>query len=111
MSLAPREKRVLADIEDSLRSTDPRLATMLAGFTVPRWWKIRQALSWQLAKICLTAIFLAATAAGLVLFGLLSAPARQQQCASPHQGLPGLTFAACPPPRGGPPSGTHPPGM
>lgn len=35
MSLAPREQRLLARIEHSLRSTDPRLARMLATFTLP----------------------------------------------------------------------------
>jgi hypothetical protein len=35
MSLAPREQRVLAKIEHSLRSSDPRLASMLASFTLP----------------------------------------------------------------------------
>jgi hypothetical protein len=34
MSLAPREQQALARIEDSFRSTDPSLATMLADFTV-----------------------------------------------------------------------------
>jgi peptidoglycan/LPS O-acetylase OafA/YrhL len=35
MSLAPREQHLLARIEHSLRSTDPRLARMLATFTLP----------------------------------------------------------------------------
>jgi Protein of unknown function (DUF3040) len=35
MSLVPREQRVLARIEHSLRSSDPRLAHMLATFTLP----------------------------------------------------------------------------
>ena len=35
MSLAPREQRLLARIEHSLRSTDPRLARMLATFRLP----------------------------------------------------------------------------
>jgi hypothetical protein len=35
MSLAPREQRLLARIEHSLHSTDPRLARMLATFTLP----------------------------------------------------------------------------
>jgi hypothetical protein len=35
MSLAPREQRVLAKIEHSLRSSDPRLAHMLATFSLP----------------------------------------------------------------------------
>jgi hypothetical protein len=35
MSLAPHERRALASIEDSLGGSDPRLATMLATFTLP----------------------------------------------------------------------------
>ena len=35
MSLAPREQRVLARIEHSLRISDPRLAHMLATFRLP----------------------------------------------------------------------------
>ena len=35
MSLAPNERRALAGIENALRSSDPRLAAMLATFTVP----------------------------------------------------------------------------
>lgn len=35
MSLAPREQRVLAKIEHSLRISDPRLAHMLATFRLP----------------------------------------------------------------------------
>jgi hypothetical protein len=35
MSLAPKEQRLLARIEHSLRSTDPRLARMLSTFTLP----------------------------------------------------------------------------
>lgn len=109
MSLAPREKRALARIEDSLRSTDPELATMLARFTVPGRWRIRrQELRWQLTRVYLAAVFFAITAAGLVLWALLSAPAHQQQCSSQaQQGLPGLTFAACAPVHSGPASGGH----
>jgi hypothetical protein len=35
MSLAPRERRTLASMEDSLCASDPRLAAMLATFTLP----------------------------------------------------------------------------
>lgn len=35
MSLAPHERRALASIEESLGSSDPRLAAMLATFTLP----------------------------------------------------------------------------
>jgi hypothetical protein len=35
MSLAPREQRLLVKIEHALRSSDPRLAHMLATFTLP----------------------------------------------------------------------------
>lgn len=101
MDLAPHEKRVLASIENSLRSTDPALATMLTRFTVPRWRKIlRPGLPRRLTTVSLTAVFFAFAAAGLMLWTLLlvpSAPAHQQQCSSPQQGLPGLTFAACAP--------------
>jgi hypothetical protein len=110
MSLKPHEKRVLAGIENTLCRTDPELATMLATFTVARRWKIRRPeLRWRPVKACLTTAVLAITA-GLVLWGLLSIPARQQlQCASQRQGLPGLTFAACGPVHGGPASGSQRP--
>jgi len=104
MSLKPHEKRVLAGIENTLCRTDPELATMLANFTVP---KIRHPqLRWRPVKVYVTATVFA-IAAALVLWGLLSIPARQQQCASPRQGLPGLTFAACAPVHGGPASGSQ----
>ena len=35
MSLTPAERRALARIEDSLRSSDPGLAAMLATFALP----------------------------------------------------------------------------
>src|SRR5438067_8736951 len=35
MSLAPNERRALAGIENALCSSDPRLAAMLATFTLP----------------------------------------------------------------------------
>jgi hypothetical protein len=35
VSLAPGEQRALARIENALRRSDPRLAAMLAAFTVP----------------------------------------------------------------------------
>lgn len=53
MSLAPRERKALAGIEDSLRTTDPKLAARMATFTelvsagkIPRWkclspWRLR----------------------------------------------------------------------
>jgi hypothetical protein len=97
MNLAPHEKRILAGIENSLRSTDPALATMLARFTVPGWRKTRLlGLPRRFTKVSLTAVFFAFAAAGLMLWTLLSAPAHQQ-CSSPQQGLPGLTFTACAP--------------
>jgi Protein of unknown function (DUF3040) len=110
MSLAPDEKRALALIENSLRSTDPVLATMLARFTVPGQWKIRrQGSRWQQTMLCLPVVFLVIAAAGLVLLALLCIPAHQQRCASQsQQGLPGLTFAACTPAHGGPAPGSHP---
>ena len=107
MSLKPHEKRVLAGIETMLYRTDPELATMLATFTVARRWKIRRPeLRWRPVKVYLTATVLAITA-GLVLWGLLSIPAHQQQCAPQRQGLPGLTFAACAPVHGGPAYGSQ----
>jgi len=106
MSLKPHEKRVLAGIESTLCRTDPELATMLAEFTVPRRWKIRRELRWRPIKVYLAATVFAITAA-LVLWGLLSTPAHQQQCAPQRQGLPGLTFAACAPVHGGPASGSQ----
>jgi len=107
MSLKPHEKRVLAGIENTLCRTDPELAAMLATFTVPRRWKIRRPqLGWRPVKVYLTATVFA-IAAALVLWGLLSIPAHQQQCAPQRQGLPGLTFAACAPVHGGPASGSQ----
>jgi len=104
MSLKPHEKRVLAGIENTLCRTDPELATMLANFTVP---KIRHPqLRWRPVKVYVTATVFA-IAAALVLWGLLSIPAHQQQCAPQRQGLPGLTFAACAPVHGGPAYGSQ----
>lgn len=37
MSLAPAERRTLAQIEDTLRRADPRLDSMLTRFRLPIW--------------------------------------------------------------------------
>lgn len=66
MSLAPSEQRALAKIEDRLRTSDPRLAVMLATFTVlaahrpaphrPRRSRGRLRLTCTLAAIAATTI-------------------------------------------------------
>jgi hypothetical protein len=47
MSLAPDERRNLARIEDSLRRSDPRLATWLATFRLPA--RLRLLVGWERA--------------------------------------------------------------
>lgn len=90
MSLAPRDRQALARIEDSLRSTDPRLAAMLTTFTVitshrkiPRWrclspWRLR------IRRFVPLTLAVALIAGGLVLFSTLSqvshAPATPGGC-------------------------------
>jgi hypothetical protein len=58
MSLAPSERRALARIESLLRSSDPRLAAMLATFTHPAhratsWIKHFLPVTLAMAVICL----------------------------------------------------------
>jgi Protein of unknown function (DUF3040) len=84
MSLAPHERRVLADIENSLSGTDPALATMLATFTVagsrkirrPRW-PGRQARTGVVIALILMAL------AALIIWGLLATASHPPRCA-PH---------------------------
>jgi hypothetical protein len=77
MSLAPREQRVLAKIEHSLRSTDPRLAHMLATFTLPAFRGGIQHL-FRLRVKDFAPPALAIMAIGLIIAGglLLSRPGR-----------------------------------
>ena|SRR5487761_509304 len=90
MSLAPKEQRALAGIEDSLSRSDPRLATMLATFTVPssrgripRWKALPPGRSRIRRFIPVT---LATALTGLaVLGGLLLSHPSQQAC-TPRSG-------------------------
>lgn len=77
MSLAPREQQVLARIEDSFRSTDPWLATMLATFTVatsrrdiPRW--ARQPPRRRVRHLIQLTVAVALIVASVALFSTLS---------------------------------------
>jgi hypothetical protein len=79
MSLAPSERRVLAEIEQSLSTVDPKLAARMATFarlaqddTIARWrslspWRLR------LRRVVLIAIALAIV--GLFIFAVLHAGA------------------------------------
>jgi len=83
MSLVPREQRVLAKIEHSLRISDPRLAHMLATFTLPAFRGGIQHL-FRLRVKDFVPPALAMVAIGLIIAGglLLSRPSRST-CASP----------------------------
>jgi Protein of unknown function (DUF3040) len=90
MSLAPREQRLLVKIEHSLRSSDPRLAHMLATFTLPAFRGGIQHL-FRLRVKDFVPPALAIMAIGLIIVGglLLGRPSRAD-C-----GLPGArTIAA-----------------
>src|SRR5487761_1389981 len=100
MSLAPKEQRALAGIEDSLSRSDPRLATMLATFTVPssrgripRWKalppgrsRIRRFIPVTLA----TALTGLAVLGGLPCPRLESGPADRRATARPRRARPVL---------------------
>jgi hypothetical protein len=81
MGLAPREQRLLAGIEQSLRRSDPRLAARLATFTeltsgsaVPRWeclspWWLRlRRLALLTAGAAAAVLFVAALVFGQVRY-------------------------------------------
>jgi hypothetical protein len=82
MSLRPREQRVLAKIEHSLRISDPRLAHMLSTFTLPAFRGGIQHL-FRLRVKDFAPPVLAIVAIGLIIAGglLLSRPGRA--CVSP----------------------------
>jgi hypothetical protein len=83
MSLVPREQRVLAKIEHSLRSTDPRLAHMLATFTLPAFRGGIQHL-FRLRVKDFAPPVLAIVAIGLIIAGgLLLSKAGRGSCALP----------------------------
>lgn len=89
MSLAPEEQRNLARIEDSLSRSDPRLATMLATFTVrsfrgriPLWKGLCQ--GWLRIKPFIPVAFATALALA-ILGGLLLTHASQPSC-TPRSG-------------------------
>jgi Protein of unknown function (DUF3040) len=83
MSLAPREQRVLVRIEHALRRSDPRLAHMLATFTLPAFRGGIQHL-FRLRVKDFVPPALAMVAIGLIIAGglLLSHPGRGA-CSSP----------------------------
>jgi peptidoglycan/LPS O-acetylase OafA/YrhL len=93
MSLAPREQRLLARIEHTLRSTDPRLARMLATFRLP-------AFRGGLAHLCRSrgrdfappAIALVAIAL-IICCGLLLGHASPTRCT--YRGIAMSSAAAC----------------
>jgi hypothetical protein len=87
MSLAPSERQVLAEIEQSLSTVDPRLAARMATFarlaqddTIARWkslspWRLR------LRRIVMVAIALAIV--GLFIFAILHAGADASATTAP----------------------------
>jgi hypothetical protein len=93
MSLAPREQRLLVRIEHSLRSTDPRLARMLATFRLP-------AFRGGLAHLCRSRgrdflpPALALVAISLIICcGLLLGPARPVPCS--YRGIAASSVKTC----------------
>lgn len=99
MSLAPKERRALAGIEEALRRSDPRLATMLTTFTMPPAWNsIRRWRSLHLRRSRTMPFFpvaLAIAMAGLaILAGLLLGHSRQPLCPSLHTNLSASVLAS-----------------
>ena len=93
MSLAPREQRLLARIEHSLRITDPRLARMLVTFRLP-------AFRGGLAHLCrsrgrdFVPPALALVAISLIICcGLLLGHAGPVPCA--HRGVAAASVSTC----------------
>jgi hypothetical protein len=87
MSLAPSERQVLAEIEQSLSTVDPKLAARMATFarlaqgdTIARW---RSLSPWRLRcrRIVLVAIALAIV--GLFIFAVLHAGAGAAATSNP----------------------------
>ena len=108
MSLAPKEQRALAGIEDSLCRSDPRLATMLATFTVrssrgriPRWKGLPPG---RLRIRRFIPVALATALTGLaVLGGLLLSHPSQSACTPRSGGVSALRLIIGCQPGGSPP--------
>lgn len=73
MSLAPAERQALARIEDSLRRSDPRLASMLTQFRLPLTRRLPRLGPFVLLMGVLAVVFL------LVVTAVLS-PAKLSRC-------------------------------
>jgi hypothetical protein len=90
MSLAPGERLALAWIEDALRYSDPRLAAMLATFTLPRTLRLRirgeRLARSRVGRVVAVTIALAAMCVS-VLAWLLPAPRGQPACPPGRQPL------------------------
>ena len=105
MSLAPRERQALAGIENSLSSSDPRLATMLATFTLPAFrgripgWK-----SWVRRTLRAKRFIVAAAAliaiCVIVINGLLSSGHGHQSCEPDTRVITSGQTLTCPPAAG-----------
>jgi hypothetical protein len=84
MTLAPGERLALARIEDALRYSDPRLATMLTTFTLPLTLRLRmrgeRLARSRVNRVVAVSLGLAAMCVSL-LGWLLPAPRGQPVCA------------------------------
>lgn len=115
MSLVPSEREVLARIEDSLRSSDPRLATMLTTFSLPGYggtvliW-MRRCLQ-QLRYKRLVLVTIAVVAVTLAMIGLLPHAGSSRSPCAPggRQLIVAGQVRSCPPAGDGAPSALHHP--
>jgi hypothetical protein len=98
MSLAPSERRALDKIENSLRHSDPRLARMLARFTVPisRGGLMVMMRGPRRIKPLIVSV-IALTAISLLVLAVLHSPGTVLPCsASSGSGFTTSTRPSCP---------------
>jgi hypothetical protein len=104
MSLAPSERRALGRIEDSLSRSDPRLATMLATFTLTPFCGNTPRLASVLRRITLTKrLMLAVTtlaALAVIMISALLHSSRADPLCSPAARVAGGQTLSCPPAAG-----------
>jgi hypothetical protein len=106
MSLAPSERRALARIENSLSSSDPGLATMLATFTLPtfdggtpRWKCLLRRIVRIPIPFILAGLVLAAMSA-IIVGALLRSGPGDPLCTPSTRAIAGGQTLSCPPAAG-----------
>jgi hypothetical protein len=114
MSLAPGEQRALTRIEEDLRRSDPRLAAMLATFTLPlhcraaaRWEQLAR---WRPGRRFITAMVTLATLCGIVLACVLTRQPSQPPCPPDRPASVAGPVSGCPPAGNAGPSAPARPG-